>query len=30
MKTFLITFIILSIVNVVFSTVRSILTIKGG
>lgn len=30
MKTFLLTFIILSIVNVVFSTVRSIITIKGG
>ena len=28
--TFLITFIILSIVNVVFSTVRSITTIKSG
>lgn len=27
---FLITFIILSIINVVFSTVRSIVTIKGG
>lgn len=30
MKTFLLTFIILSVVNVVFSTVRSIITIKGG
>lgn len=28
--TFLITFIVLSIINVVFSTIRSILTIKGG
>ena len=28
--TFLITFIILSIINVVFSTVRSITTIKSG
>ena len=28
--TFLITFIILSIINVVFSTIRSIVTIKGG
>lgn len=30
MKTFLLTFVILSIINVVFSTVRSIITIKGG
>ena len=28
--TFLVTFIILSIINVVFSTIRSITTIKGG
>ena len=28
--TFLLTFIILSIINVVFSTVRSITTVKGG
>ena len=28
--TFLITFIILSIVNVIFSTIRSITTIKSG
>jgi hypothetical protein len=28
--TFIITFILLSIINVIFSTVRSIVTIKGG
>lgn len=30
MKTFLLTFMLLSIINVVFSTARSIITIKGG
>lgn len=30
MSTFLIMFVVLSIINVVFSTVRSIVTIKGG
>lgn len=30
MKTFMLTFIVLSIINVIFSTVRSIVTIKGS